>query len=431
MYVSMTGGLASYHGGWRLTLRPLAPAVPRARRCISERPFRPIGHDNGKKESSIFGDWRNCYLASNDPYGETLHSILSLFRAGVILVDRFVSVVGSFVALQFLLAIRPRAIHFFDMNPCQIQWAQLLCELISISRSPQEFISRIFARNVAAFEKSCRGRRLNYLNQSNFLQLQVSKQWRYDTVALLSPLSRETYVDILQPFQEGERPGWCTATLLPCEDRRRFRGAARSGLGPQGRLPSDGFASFLYGEGWLTSQWTFNTVRHKLKSVPITWTTGIDFPMAWPADIIVPTDVPPGDGSSGERTLVFAMDMWSSHFARPWPRDRTLEWRGRSGRLTLIQSLTAQKHELVQELVGHSAPGPEALRWRSHSEWDSAALLPPHICQVGDAICQGCRAQGPEGELARRAHPLLSEATQGRRLLGELTAANHIPLTGR
>lgn len=416
-------------------MRQAAPhAVPVTERWDTsgrEIPFKPLGYGNGKKESAIFADWANCYLASNDPYGETLHSILSLMRSGYVEVDRFVSVVGSFVALQFLLVLRPRAIHFFDMNAHQIRFAQLLCELIKISKSPQDFLSRVFARGVLAFERrleGARGRRLSLLNQKAFMALPVSPGWRQKTLAMLSPAAQEVYVNVLQPLQDGDRPGWFTPMIRPCEDRRRLSTCTRTGLGAQGRLPGDGFASFLYGEGWLTSDWTFNVVKEKLSTVPITWTADVDFPQARRAKIC------PEAPKSGESTLVFTMDMWSSDFAKHWPRKRTLEWRPSAGRLAVIQSITAAKHELVQELVGDEdeGDGPEGLRWRSLSDWDSAALLPPHICQVGEVLHEGCRPQGEEGMLMWRRHPLVHRAPlHYRRLLRELTAPTPIPLRGR
>ena len=165
------------------------------RPCLPRRPFRPLGYGNGKKESTTFAGWSNCYLGpavkglhkvlagSNDPYGETLHSLLSLVKAKVLSVDRFVSVVGSFVALQFLplalekshstalrLVLRPKSLHFFDMNPQQAKnlrpsmenhpksfetFIEFHCRCFgrrcSVSSSaspktPQEYISRVFAR---------------------------------------------------------------------------------------------------------------------------------------------------------------------------------------------------------------------------------------------------------------------------------------------
>ncbi|CAL1162077.1 unnamed protein product [Cladocopium goreaui] len=80
------------------------------------------------------------------------------------------------------------------------------------------------------------------------------------------------------------------------------------------------------------------------------------------------------------------MDMWSSHFARPLSKQLTLKWRG-AGRLVVVQSITAQKSELVEELVGSGSD----LSWKTFSDWDSSALLPPHVCQVGEVLHDGCR----------------------------------------
>lgn len=88
------------------------------------------------------------------------------------------------------------------------------------------------------------------------------------------------------PLQEGSRPGWFTETLLPCEDRRRLRTLARSGLGPQGRLPGDGAASLLYGEGFLSNYETFEVVQRRLKETAISWSKEIDFTAARVEDVI-------------------------------------------------------------------------------------------------------------------------------------------------
>jgi len=374
-----------------------------------------MGQGNGRWESTVFADWANCYLGSNDPYGETLHSILSLAKAEFFNVDRFVSVVGSFVALQFLLILKPRAIHFFDMNPCAVKWAQMLCELITISSSPQEYMSRLFARDVAAFEWHDEYRRLLYLNQHRFLKSPPCQVWRETTCALLSPSARATYEEILVPLQAGAKTRWYTPRLVPCEDRRELKSLARSGLGAQGRLPLDGRASFLYGEGWLTSQLTFDNVKRKLQTVPITWSSGVDFPTVRSGDICqdisgdVCQDISSLDES--QNVLIFAMDMWSSNFARQWWPKEMMTWRPKCGRLVVIQSITAGKHELVRELVGDVEK--KTLAWQSFSDWKSEKLLPTHIWQCGVK---------PDSLYG---HPLIlqSDDLQVRRVLRELLTA--------
>merc|ERR1712070_1041595 len=122
------------------------------------------------------------------------------------------------------------------------------------------------------------------------------------------------------------------------------------------------------------------------------------------------------------------MDMFSSGFASPWPFSRTLRWRAKQGRLVVLQSITANKSELVQELVGGNAAG-DCLQWCSFSDWDSTALLPTHVCQFQDGIRPGCRGVGPEAAREREQHHLILQAQRGDlRLLQELTDPQSVPL---
>lgn len=397
----------SYLG--RTTLRHASRLSVCRREHLQRGPLL-LGHGN-RPVSWHFHGWKDCYLAFNDPYGEILHNVFTLTRAGFLEVDRFVSVVGSLTALHLLVALTPRVIHFFDMNPCAVVWGKMLLEVISVATTPQEFISRIFARDVASFEEK-RGK-LSHVNQAEFLAQPVSEVWQRSTQALLGRESRETYCSVLVPFQRGEqRFGWNTPSILPCEDRRRFRTYTRTGLGPQGRLPSDGFASFLYGEGWLSSPWTFEEVRRKLDATPIFWAAPVDFPCASVEEVLC--GVGRGDRVAGERVVIYVMDMFSSGFAAFWPLSQAARYRG-DGRLVVLQSITARKDELVLELVGARDGAP---RWRSLSVWDSSMLLPPHVCQIGEGQRPGCRGEGVDvsralEETAARAvwtaHPRLIE----------------------
>eukprot|EP00971_Amphidinium_carterae_P124419 2464677-Amphidinium_carterae.1 len=151
---------------------------------VSVRRVHRLGHGNSPQSHSFVG-WQACYLAANDPMGELQHIVMSLLRANLVQIDRFISVVGSFTALNLLMVLQPRYMHFFDMNPCAIQWAQLLCELIAMSTSPAEFITRIFARDVATFELHTQ-ERLSFLNQSKYMDMPPSMRVRDGTSARLT-----------------------------------------------------------------------------------------------------------------------------------------------------------------------------------------------------------------------------------------------------
>ena len=168
-----------------------------------------LGRNHGRTASALpgwrdsswpFQGWADCYIAFNDPPGELLHIILTLVRARLLEVDRLVSVAGSMTALNFLTALNPGHIHFFDMNPCAIQWGRMLCELILLSDTPQEFVSRLFARNVTEFEHH--SGKLTVLNQDRYLMWPASAGLRNSTQRFLSHEAAAVYSQILRSYQD-------------------------------------------------------------------------------------------------------------------------------------------------------------------------------------------------------------------------------------
>ena len=176
------------------------------RRCIfrqvSSRPggLRGAALPGWRGVSWPFHGWPDCYMAFNDPPGELLHITLSLVRARPLHVDRLVSVAGSMTALNLLTVLSPRHIHFFDMNPCAVQWGKMLCELILLSETPQEFMSRLFARNLIEFERDVG--KLTFSNQDKFLMGPVSTDLRVATQQALSHQSASVYCHVLYAYQD-------------------------------------------------------------------------------------------------------------------------------------------------------------------------------------------------------------------------------------
>ncbi|CAE7799788.1 rnf217 [Symbiodinium microadriaticum] len=322
-------------------------------------------------------------------------------------------------ALNLLTAVNPRRLHFFDMNPCAILWGKMLCELILLSDTPQEFVSRLFARSVAEFE--CDAGQLTFRNQEKFLTRPVSAAMREETRQALSDEAASVYSQILSGYQDGAvRDGWNTPRIVPCEDRRRLHHSTRSGLGSQGRLPGDGVASFHYGEGWLASSWLYGEVRRKLRETQPTWSSQVDFPAAGPEDLL--PDL--AGACESPITLLFLMDMFSSEFASAWSPDQALRMARHAGRLLVAQTITAQKSHLLQELIPGQTPP-----WMSLSDWDSMALLPQEFCRVGASLTPGCRPPGSSGEVFRRCHPLMRDpslTSHMHRLVEELTRSSSV-----
>jgi len=328
----------------------------------------------GTATSHKFGGFKDVYLASDSPYGEAVHIVDTLLARQFTHVDSFTSVIGSFHALHLLVAIQPKHLSFFDMNPEAVVWGQMQVELIQMSASPQEYISRLFARDVSSFEKT--SGKLTYLNQQKFMEMEIDDAVRQDVRGKLSPTSRQAYQEVMEFYQDAtaRHHGWAVnGPIFPCEDRRKFSLYTRTHLGPHPVTGADSWASFLYGEGFLSSQWTFDRVRNTLNTVPINWVKGVDFPNASP-ETFVPK-------SNGERAVVFVLNMFAAEiYAAKWAPEKLKAWRDTAGSedLVLLQTTTANKSELVmqyQDAAKDQEPG-----WVSWSDWNSADFLPCAIC---------------------------------------------------
>lgn len=143
-----------------------------------------------KTQSDPHAGFKDVYFGANEPWGETLHDIFTLIahkftqadaktrdfgkkesnrgHVGDALqvsfpcqVEHYVSVVGSMNALNFLTAIRPKQIHFFDLNPAAVSWGKLLVELVRASASPQDFAARKY--RTASWKKGGKLERLLWL----------------------------------------------------------------------------------------------------------------------------------------------------------------------------------------------------------------------------------------------------------------------------
>jgi len=323
----------------------------------------PIGHGT---DSAAFNGFKDVYLASGDPLGELLHILLTLGSKQLLQVDNFVSVVGSFEALNLLAAIQPKNIYFFDFNPAAVSFAKMKVELVTMSHTPQEYISRLFARNVTLFE-DMEGRLTN-TNQEQFVALPVDQQIRDSTLALLSKKSATAYSHIMVPRQDPRihKPGWnSNGALRPCNVRHIMTACAPSGLGPQPQHPGDSLIGFQYGEGFLSNQNTFNALKRTLRNAKIHWAQNVDFPHSAPLF---------GMPATGSKTLVFVMDMFASNYASTWPLAKQKDWHTLVGKdnFVLMQTICSQRQELVQEFDGSS--------WTSLSNWDSSPLMPSLVC---------------------------------------------------
>jgi len=184
-------------------------------------------------------------------------------------VDTFATVIGGFSGLNYLLDMDPKRIILFDVNPHAVEYSKMMVQIISISSSPKDYISRVFSRTVPAdLDLSCE-------TQDQYLKQKFEPELLRDTMSKLTPESQETFKKFLLPLVQSDavmlapdQPGNC-CRLLPCWPYGKYVPVSAGG---SSRRDSDGAGdvvpntnTFYYGIGWLKSKASFVHVRDLLQ----------------------------------------------------------------------------------------------------------------------------------------------------------------------
>lgn len=112
----------------------------------------------------------------------------------------YVSVAGGFQGFTaFILAIQPSSIFWTDRKWQQLLLCRMWMELVLMSNSRSEYVSTIFARDLASWE-SVHGPLLPS-NQLDFLALPVDTDFHIRTSKRLTSLSQRTFQTYLIPAQ--------------------------------------------------------------------------------------------------------------------------------------------------------------------------------------------------------------------------------------
>ena len=219
---------------------------------------------------SNFRGESDLYIASADRMDRVLRNLQDLKENAFKQYDVYATVIGGLSGLNYLLAINPKKIIFFDVNYNALKYLELILELIQISDNNQCFISRIFGKSVKNFIKKFSFEDLNYQNQEEYLSQSIDIDLVNDTLEKLSENSKKLYLKYLTPFHkksilDGKRN---CRRLLPCWDiklRVPVGGGDDTGFNEFGiREPNTN--TFFYGFGWLESENSFNNIKNKLKN---------------------------------------------------------------------------------------------------------------------------------------------------------------------
>jgi GT2 family glycosyltransferase len=281
-----------------------------------------------------------------------LANLESLRKAANPDVDTYLTVVGGLSGLNYLSAIRPKQILFFDINLHAFEYLRLILELIAISGSPREFISRVFCRSVDEFLRQAGQKDLTVENQRLYLAQKPQQNLFQDTIARLSDKSVAAYRTYVMPHLPGrtlEGIRNCRV-LLPCFDihqRVPVGGGQDRGYNEQKQLVPN-TNSFFYGYGWLGGINDFLRVKELLHK------THIEF---------LPIDLVNGETdilAEFSRRVAVHLSNIDDWFSQGWKkRAEELFCRSirRQGKLTLIttnhgvQSAPANPHQSAFEAI--------------------------------------------------------------------------------
>lgn len=199
------------------------------------------------------------------------------------------------LGLNHLLFFNPQEVWFSSPSKTQLEYTELILELIRISNSAEEWISRVFSRSVAAFIErgdtlfpfsrlEIQSARFSLPKEQLKLRLNEFTQWAYlhqpleealllETLALLSPQGKERYERFLMPYI---KTGICLERercqrLLPCWSIREPVPFSLSE--PMGKNIDREYEpntnTFYYGNLWLTNEKTFLTIKKKISQAKL------------------------------------------------------------------------------------------------------------------------------------------------------------------
>ncbi len=222
-----------------------------------------------------FSSPSEIYLANADRMDKTLENIKKLERCENSKIERYLTVIGGFSGLNYLLELEPDEIVLFDLNKFAVVYSELILEIIQISSSPEEFISRIFSRSVDEFLNKNGFKSLCVENQDQYLEVPYDINILEDTVKKLSIDAKKTFKEYIEPFLSGrilEGKRNCRR-LLPCwpiNKRVPVGGGEDTGYNENGiREPNTN--TFFYGYGWLSSNISFNCIKTRLKKANVVY----------------------------------------------------------------------------------------------------------------------------------------------------------------
>lgn len=204
--------------------------------------------------------------------------------------SQYVLTASELMGLNYLLLLSPDEILFFDTSSDQLEYMKLIIELLLLSETEEEFISRVFSRPLKAFiqEKNTLfpfskifnqqgaedqiqliSRSLNEFTQWAYLATSYDKIFLEQTFAKLSKAGKHRYELFLLPYLKGhiQFENRHCPRLLPCwpfGEPIPFSKEGFMGKNLYGECEPN-TNTFYYGNLWLAKKETFQAIKQKLQ----------------------------------------------------------------------------------------------------------------------------------------------------------------------
>lgn len=182
-------------------------------------------------------------------------------------VEEVVSVIGGMSVLHLLPSLdvsTVKSFHWFDVNCHALDNAQLILALIVASNSRNDFIRRIFARDVKKFLEDFGYHELTISNQHEYMKLEPDSLILEDTLSALSEKLKRVYKqNIIPRAHEGPIPTDIMANQHSLSPMLQNGTGALTRVGKKNVLNR---GSYDYGFGFMSNDEAFNKTREIILS---------------------------------------------------------------------------------------------------------------------------------------------------------------------
>ena len=133
----------------------------------------------------------SIYTTATNPFNFASERVVALQEFGMPAVETFASPASDLLALNYISILRPKQIVFFEQNKVFLDFLKFTIELIRISDSQDDFISRFFLRSLPLFLQQTPAEESEGFKQKDFLKIPIDRQFAEECLKYLSNESKQ------------------------------------------------------------------------------------------------------------------------------------------------------------------------------------------------------------------------------------------------